>query len=204
MIPSCSSGLRLPLPDADIRLYNAVFAPAVCADLLTALHAELPWRQETIRLFGRQIPQPRLIAWHGDPDAVYTYSGLTLAPAPWTPALSRILHSVQALCGVRFNSVLANCYRDGSDSMGWHSDDEPELGPEPVIASVSFGAARTFALRHRQQRALRYQLSLAAGSLLVMQGVTQQHWQHQIPKTRRPVAARINLTFRTIVPPGPA
>lgn len=164
----------------------------------------IPWRQEYLRLFGQLRAQPRLTAWYGDPGTAYTYSGLHLQPQPWLPSLQALRHRVVQAVGQPFNSVLLNYYRDGRDSMGWHSDDEAALGPAPVIASVSLGATRRFALRHRQQRQLRHRLDLPAGSLLIMPAGMQAAWQHALPKTRRPVAARLNLTFRYIYPSGAA
>jgi alkylated DNA repair dioxygenase AlkB len=145
--------------------------------------------------------QPRLTAWYGDATARYSYSGLDLTPQPWTPALLALRTQVEQATGVTFNSVLLNLYRTGQDSMGWHADDEPELGPEPVIASISLGATRRFRLRPRHSQQLPHAplgLDLPSGSLLVMRGTTQQHWQHAVPKTARPVGPRLNLTFRTI------
>ena len=142
---------------------------------------------------------PRLSAWYGDPSARYAYSGLSLEPIPWFPVLAEIKAEVEAASGAVFNSVLANLYRDGADSMGWHSDDEPELGERPVIASASFGAIRRFRLRHRHRRELDpVAVPLNHGSLLIMKGDTQSNWKHQIPKTRKVSEPRVNLTFRTI------
>ena len=149
-------------------------------------------------MFGRTIPQPRLTCWMGDPGCDYAYSGVRYAPAPWTPAAARLRAQVEAACGVRFNAVLLNRYRTGSDSMGWHADDEPELGDAPTIASVSLGAARRFDLQHRKRKAERRRLSLTHGSLLVMAGTTQACWKHRIPKTTAPIGERVNLTFRWI------
>ena len=163
------------------------------------LGKETPWRQENIRMFGRMVPQPRLVAWYGDPGLSYTYSGLTLEPLPWTATLTEVRDRVEEACGTCFNSVLLNLYRTGADSMGWHSDDEPELGENPVIASVSLGEKRKFHFRHRFNPELpRIHLELTSGSLLLMQGTTQHYWHHQVPKTRRNVSPRINLTFRRI------
>ena len=158
---------------------------------------EIPWQQHDITLFGRTVPQPRLLAWIG--DGPYRYSGRTYAPGPWTPTLRAVKARVEATVGQRFDAVLCNRYRDGQDSMGRHSDDEPELGP--VIASVSLGAVRTFVLRHRHEPRV-HRLPLAPGSLLVMAGATQRDWTHALPKTARPVGERINLTFRTLVAQG--
>lgn len=159
---------------------------------------EIPWQQHDITLYGRTLPQPRLIAWIG--DGPYRYSGRTYAPGPWTPTLLAVKREVEATVGRRFDAVLCNRYRDGRDSMGRHADDEPELGP--VIASVSLGAMRTFVLRRRKEPHV-HRLALAHGSLLVMAGDTQRDWTHALPRTTRPVGERINLTFRTLLEEGP-
>ena len=163
--------------------------------VLTRLIAETVWRAEHITLWGKAVLQPRLTAWQG--TARYRYSGLTLEPAPINSLVLEIKDAVEAACGHRFNSVLLNYYRNERDSMGMHSDDEAELGPEPVIASVSFGAARTFILKHKRSK-ISLKLDLPSGSLLLMSGKTQQHWQHGINKITRPCGPRVNLTFRHI------
>lgn len=175
------------------------------AALLSRLTAETGWRQDSITLFGKTHKQPRLHAWVGDAGCAYTYSGLRMEPDPWTPLLSDLRARVEEIAGARFNSVLLNLYRDGADSMGAHADDEPELGPRPVIASLSLGAERTLSFTHRARRHAALRLPLAHGSLLVMAGETQTHWKHAISKTARAVGPRINLTFRQIVtaPGGP-
>jgi alkylated DNA repair dioxygenase AlkB len=193
----------LPLPDGELR-YDERFLDGLEADRLFArLRAELAWEVHAVRIFGRVIPAPRLSAWHGNPGARYTYSGLTLAPRPWTPALAEVRAAVEQAVGLRFDAALANLYRDGADGMGWHSDDEPELGPAPVIASVSLGAVRRFVLRHRRRAHPALALPLAHGSLLVMQGETQRNWRHALPKVTAKggaaVGPRINLTFRRIL-----
>lgn len=165
------------------------------------LENDLPWRREYIRLFGRQVLIPRQQCWIGDPQARYRYSGLELAPLPWPDWLLPVRDRVSEQCGANFNSVLCNRYRDGSDSMGWHSDDEPELGPAPLIAALTFGGERRFQFRHRQDKRLRETLVLPHNSLLIMPRGLQAEFQHQLPKTRQPVAARINLTFREIRAP---
>lgn len=189
----------LDVPDADVG-YLPDFLPAGLADaLFAALHAETRWSQHRVRLFGREHPSPRLSAWYGDPGARYCYSGQTLIPLPWTASLASVRERVERFCGQPFDGVLLNLYRDGRDGMGWHSDDERELGAEPSIASVSLGAARRFSLKHRTRRDVAPRsLVLEHGSLLWMRGATQQHWRHSIPKTRTPVGARLNLTFRAI------
>ncbi|PSB05599.1 alpha-ketoglutarate-dependent dioxygenase AlkB [filamentous cyanobacterium CCP1] len=190
--------VSLPLPDADIILYPSLFDQPECDRLLTELTQTIQWRQDWITIYGRSLPQPRLTAWYGDPGKSYTYSGITMNAVPWTPTLLTLKEKIDSLAGVVFNSVLLNLYRDGNDSMGWHSDNEPELGTNPVIGSISLGGTRKFMLRHRFKKSLKYQLELSSGSFLLMQGTTQHYWQHQVPKTKRPVLPRINLTFRVI------
>jgi alkylated DNA repair dioxygenase AlkB len=188
------------LPGADLA-YDPAFLPTAEADaLLTALREDIAWERHRIRLFGREVDVPRLASWIGDPGTDYRYSGTRFAPRPWPVALVPLRARVEAACGARFNAVLANLYRDGADSMGWHADDEPELGPRPVIASVSLGAPRRFRLRHRRDPARRWEQALAHGSLLLMRGPTQANYRHDLPRTRAVVGPRINLTFRAILP----
>lgn len=196
-LPTHGASERLELPDGEGALYRRAFAPTDSARLFDALRRETSWRQHVITLHGRAIASPRLSAWHGDPEAAYSYSGLRLEPAPWTPTLRIVRERVETLAAARFNSVLLNLYRDGQDGMGWHSDDEPELGRNPVIASVSFGAARRFLMQHKKRR-LRVELRLEDGDVLVLGGATQHCWRHHVPKTRQPTDSRINLTFRSI------
>ncbi len=170
--------------------------------LMGSLERELDWRQLPVRLFGKSIPQPRLTAFYADPGISYRYSGLTLHGQAWTPDLALIRALVERYSGFAFNSVLCNLYRDGDDYMGWHADDEPELGLQPAIASVSFGAARRFVFKPKSGAKERREFLLAAGSLLVMSGDLQEHWLHQLPKARKIEEARINLTLRQIKPPG--
>jgi len=185
-----------------------IFAKPPVAHPMARAAPGIDWQSEEIVIFGEKRRVPRLVAWHGDPGASYLYSGVRHEPRPWTPALDRIRDRIGArLAGsgspvaVTFNSVLLNLYRDGRDGMGWHADDEPELGTEPVIASVSLGAVRRFVLRHRRRRDQKLDLALPGGSLLVMHGATQRCWVHAVPKTVRPVSERINLTFRRIATP---
>lgn len=199
--PLCASDnecLELELPDGEPRLWPAAFAPDEAARLLDALRRQVCWREEEVLIFGQRRQVPRLVAWHGDPGASYVYSGTDHQPAPWLPDLLRIRERVTKLCGADFNAVLLNLYRDGRDGMGWHADDEPELGRDPVIASVSLGATRRFCLRHRRRKDLKLDLDLPHGSLLCMSRATQHHWVHALPKTRRPVGERINLTLRRV------
>ncbi len=168
--------------------------------LFNTFERELAWEQSRIRLFGSEKLIPRLNAWYADDGLTYTYSGKTFEPNAWTPALTDVRTRIEDTTGYPFNSVLANLYRDGQDSNGWHSDNEPELGQNPAIASLSLGGERKFHLKHRTRKDLApLHLTLPSGSLLLMTGETQHHWLHQVPKTKRPVPPRINLTFRRIV-----
>lgn len=189
----------IDLPGADLAL-DPAWLPAPEADaLFSALSTAIPWEVHRIRLFGREVDSPRLSCWIGDPDAAYTYSGTRFEPHPWPAALRPTRDRLARELDVEFNSVLANLYRDGRDSMGWHSDAEPELGPQPVIASLSLGAVRRFVLKSRSDPALKRAIELPHGSLLLMRGDTQRLYRHSLPRTARPVGARLNLTFRRIV-----
>ena len=190
---------RIALPRADVLYQPGWLPPAVAGALMQRLVREIPWTQHQVRMFGRELPSPRLSAWIGDADAVYTYSRVRHQPAPWTPALAQLRERLQVELGARFNSVLANRYRDGRDSMGWHADDEPELGREPLIASISLGAVRRMRFRARDRSAVAA-IDLADGSLLLMGGRTQTLYQHAVDKTRADTGERINLTFRWIHP----
>jgi alkylated DNA repair dioxygenase AlkB len=191
---------RIPMPDAEVFYLDRLELAQSDAEVLRALIAEVPWRSEEVAMWGRQIPQPRLTAWHGDAGSVYAYSGIELHPVPWTPLLVDIKTRIASATGSTFNSVLLNYYRDNRDSIGFHSDDEPELGEQPVIASLSLGEERTFILKHKRSKAIEpVRLRLASGSLLLMKGDTQRYWRHGILKESRPCGPRVNLTFRTIV-----
>jgi alkylated DNA repair dioxygenase AlkB len=190
----------LDLPGAEVRLRPRWLAADAASALQAALLQQVAWGGHRIRMFGREVDSPRLSCWIGDPEAAYRYSGTRFAPRPWPPALTAVRRQLAEACAAEFNSVLLNRYRDGRDAMGWHSDDEPELGPQPLIASLSLGAPRRFVLRHRQQREQRAELILDHGDLLLMAGDTQRLYQHALPRTARPVGERINLTFRRIVP----
>lgn len=191
---------RLDLPDAEVYYSPRVDLGAAPDFILRELIEHVPWRSEVINLWGKQYRQPRLVAWFGDAGARYTYSGLSLEPMPWSELLSLVRAHVESLAEVSFNSVLLNYYRDHRDGMGMHSDDEPELGKNPVIASVSVGERRTFVMKHRFRKELKpVHLPLESGSLLLMKGPTQHHWKHGINKVSSPCGARVNLTFRRIV-----
>ena len=162
---------------------------------------EIRWRQDRLFIAGKYVAIPRLQAWYGDENACYNYSGLSLTPEPWIQTLLDLKSVTEGLCGGVFNSVLLNLYRDGRDSMGWHSDDELELGVEPLIASLSLGAERYFSLRRKKKHGDKIKIKLPPGSLLIMSGNLQSNWQHQVPKTSLSVGQRINLTFRSISAP---
>ncbi len=191
---------RLNVENADISIARQVDLGKPADDLLWELIEDTPWRHEAVTIYGKKFMQPRLIAWYGDPGEKYAYSGIALEPLRWTPTLSRIQAIVEHLSNQRFNSVLLNYYRDHHDSMGFHSDDEKELGPKPVIASFSLGATRRFVLKHRTRRELKaIRIELMSGSLLLMKGTTQKYWKHGINKQTQPCGPRVNLTFRQII-----
>jgi alkylated DNA repair dioxygenase AlkB len=179
--------------DGAAFLYPDALPQAEADRLFAELRGGIEWRQEVASLMGRRVTIPRLTAWHGATG--YVYSGIRLTPAPWTPPLLALKALAEGLAGQIFNSVLLNLYRDGRDSVSWHADNEPGLGRDPVIASLSLGAVRRFQLKHRRLPE-RLTLDLPHGSCLIMAGATQHHWLHQLPKTARPVGPRINLTFR--------
>lgn len=187
----------IDLPDAEIDYVPQFINDADGWSLFERVLQESEWRQERITIFGKSHLTPRLSCWMGDEGLDYTYSDITMTPVPWSDTVRRIKHQLESQTDEHFNSVLINYYRDGQDSNGWHSDDEPELGTYPIIASLSLGDSRDFKLRHKTNKNLSHTLSLEHGSLLMMRGSTQQSWQHQIPK-RAKANARLNLTFRTI------
>ncbi|RIJ37772.1 alpha-ketoglutarate-dependent dioxygenase AlkB family protein [Pontibacter oryzae] len=188
----------LPMPDAEVY-FAPDFIPGPQADTyFMQLMEQVNWQQESIKLFGKLQPMPRLTAWYGDKS--YTYSGLENKPQAWLPVLQELREQVEQATGHTYNSVLLNLYRSGQDSMGWHADNEQALGPQPRIASLSLGGERRFAFKHRNRKDVEpVRLPLQNGSLLLMQGPTQHHWLHQIPKTTRAVQPRINLTFRQVI-----
>ena len=188
----------LPLVDADIAFDPCWLGEAEADRLLHELRDTIAWENHRIRLFGREHASPRLSCWIGDPGTAYRYSGARFEPRPWPPLLRPLHERLCETLGVGFNSVLANLYRDGRDCMGWHSDDEPELGAAPVIASVSLGATRRFVLKHRREPERKLTIELPHGSLLVMAGATQRNYRHALPRTAQVAAERINLTFRCI------
>lgn len=188
---------HIPLQDGELVYYPQFFPVQEADGLLQTLLQTIHWQQEGMMMYGKQVLFPRLMAWYGDVGTGYAFSGTTYTPLAWTEALLHIKNAIEPAAGALFNSVLLNRYRNGRDSLGWHADDEPELGIDPVIASVNLGATRRFMLRHVKE-GLKYELPLQHGSLLVMKGTLQHHWQHQVPKTTKSLPERINLTFRMI------
>jgi alkylated DNA repair dioxygenase AlkB len=191
--------MRLLNRDGEIHYHDSFLTVPAANEWLSKLMRDLQWQEETLFIAGRSVRAPRLTAWYGHPEAKYRYSGRTHDPLAWNQDLLTLKDHVEALCGSSFNSVLANFYRNGNDSIGWHADNERELGPRPLIASLSLGAERIFEIRHNLTREI-LRLPLHSGSLLIMSGDFQTCWQHRIPKQRAILAPRINLTFRRIVP----
>tara|TARA_B100001063_G_C16476677_1_gene410516 strand:- start:50 stop:655 length:606 start_codon:yes stop_codon:yes gene_type:complete len=192
-------GTPLELTGARLRYFENFFDTSEAKYYFTKLYNEIPWHQDPIKIFGKTYDQPRLTALHANNTNPYSYSGITMYPNKMTPELIEIYNRITLITSVKFTSVLLNLYRNGKDSNGWHADNEKELGKSPVIASVSFGAARYFHLKHRTIKDARFKILLNSGSLLLMEGATQEKWLHQIPKTLKPITPRINLTFRKII-----
>lgn len=184
--------------DGEVIFYPNFFAIKESDLLFQALEKNTNWRQDYIKFFGKTMPLPRLTAWYGDEGKSYIYSGIEQHPDPWNVTLKEIKNKIETVAKTNFNSVLLNFYRHGQDSVSWHSDDEPELGQNPIIASVSFGGTRKFCFKHKTESTRKMEIDLPHGSLLLMQGETQHHWLHQVPKTKKEVKPRINLTFRII------
>lgn len=188
----------LNLSTPDLHYVQDWLPPMQAEQLYAQLHKALPWAVHQVRIAGRDLPTPRLCCWIGDDNAVYGYSGKRHAPYPWIESLQHLRERLQLELNTEFNSVLANLYRDGNDTVGWHSDNEHELGVQPVIASLSLGAARVFAIKQKQPPRTRYDLTLENGSLLVMQGSLQRDYVHSIPRRKGIHDGRINLTFRFV------
>jgi alkylated DNA repair dioxygenase AlkB len=191
------NGHELLPTDGSAKLYDWVLGDSNPSQVMQELLTTVPWSSQTITMFGKQYVEPRRTAWFGDDGASYTYSGITMAPLAWTPLLTSLRKICEEHSGGSFNSVLLNLYRDGNDKMGWHADDEPELGVEPVIASLSLGVTRRFRFRHRSTKEI-VECELATGSLVVMSGLSQKYWVHEVPRQKRITEPRINLTFRKI------
>ena len=192
--------IHYDLRDAEMILYEGFFTNKESKMLYQNLINKIHWRQDKIKIFGKLVDQPRLTAFYGDTNKDYSYSGIVMKPIGWNEDLLFIKNRVEEIVKINFTNVLLNYYRDGKDSMGWHSDDEKELGQNPVIGSVSFGESRVFQMRHKFRKEIKkVDIPLTNGSYFLMKGATQHFWQHQIPKTTRNLESRINLTFRVIV-----
>ena len=190
---------QIDLPDSQLFWFPNWLGPAQSQAYFQALQRRVAWEQTAINIAGKLIPIPRLNAWYGDPGASYRYSGVDFQPLPWLRPLNLLRLRLQRLTGMTFNSALINLYRSGRDSVGWHADDEPELGQDPVIASISLGGTRRFVLKHKRDQSIPpKELALVNGSLLIMAGRTQHSWRHCVPKTARDVTPRINITFRQV------
>ncbi|MCQ4314292.1 alpha-ketoglutarate-dependent dioxygenase AlkB [Pseudomonas stutzeri] len=192
------SPTTIDLPQADLAYWPRWVDAELASRWLHGLSTDTPWTQPQIRLYGRQFAVPRLVAWYGDANARYRYSGVVHEPLPWTLLLNEIRERVETQVEQPLDGVLLNLYRDGQDAMGWHSDDEPELGSEPLIVSLNLGATRRFDFRRKGTNRIGHSLELEHGSLLVMRGTTQHYWQHQIARTRKVTEPRLNLTFRQL------
>ena len=193
-----SEAVRLPLAGAEVFYYENFLDASRSESIFDELLEQTQWQQDDIKVFGKVYPQPRLTALYASNDKPYSYSNLTMYPKPFTPLLLELRDEIKKVTPEDFTTVLLNQYRDGSDSNGWHADDEKELGQNPVIASLSFGAVRDFKFREKTNKSNTYKMQLQPGSLLLMKGSTQHLWQHQIPKTKKEVGKRINLTFRVL------
>ncbi len=189
---------ELDLPDSDIVYYPAFVERRQADEYFRYFLNNCSWQQDDIRVFGKTYPQPRLTALFGNNGKSYSYSNIVMKPHPFDQKLLEIKVDLDKMAQLNFTTCLMNLYRDGSDSNGWHADDEKELGINPVIASVSLGQERIFHLRHKKRKELKKSILLEHGSLLLMRGVTQHFWVHQIPKSKKPMNPRINLTFRII------
>jgi len=194
-----SAPVVFDIPDGELLYYPALWEANEAQHWYDQLAADLPWQQDVITVYGKTHRQPRLTALFGHLGKPYAYSSIVMQPHPWTAAMTFLKEKVEDVCGQPFNTVLCNWYQNESDSMGWHADDEASLGPNPCIASLSFGASRMFKLRHNRLPEQKWQLPLASGSLLIMKGALQHNWKHALPKTQRPCGGRINLTFRCLI-----
>jgi alkylated DNA repair dioxygenase AlkB len=198
LFPQSNEFIKLPLKDANVLYLEQFYNSETSNILFNTLRKEIQWQQDDIKLFGKTYKQPRLTALYAENEKPYSYSNITMYPESFFKELEQIKSDIEEKIAHKFTTCLANLYRTGNDSNGWHSDNEKELGHNPVIASLSLGATRSFQLKHKTDSSLRFNIELPSGSLLIMKGTTQEFWKHQIPKTKKHVGERINLTFRTI------
>ena len=193
-----TSGKNLLPFGGEVYYIPNVFAKEKSDEYFNQLFTEIRWKQEPIKIFGKEVMQPRLTAWYGAIDKSYAYSGITMQPNHWIHPLLEIKSVAEKYSGSSATSALMNLYRDGNDGLGWHRDNEKVLGPAPTIASVSLGTVRTFQLRHYKDKSNLISIDLEPGSLVIMKGESQQIWEHRIPKSKKVHGARINITFRAI------
>jgi alkylated DNA repair dioxygenase AlkB len=189
-----SKDLPADLVDYRPDFFNAEESRYFMDKLIT----DIPWQQKVVNMYGKKLLTPRLMLWMGEPGHSYSFSGEKHNPTPWTEDILSIKKQIEPIAGVTFNSVLLNYYRNGNDSMAWHSDNEPELGYHPLVASVTFGQVRNFDIRNKKDHAQKFSIKLENGSYLLMKGDLQENWEHRIAKSTKPMNARINLTFRVI------
>lgn len=199
LFPQSNEFIKLPLKDANVLYLEQFYNSETSNFLFNTLRKEIQWQQDDIKLFGKTYKQPRLTALYAENEKPYSYSNITMYPKSFFKELEQIKSDIEEKIAHKFTTCLANLYRTGNDSNGWHSDNEKELGHNPVIASLSLGATRSFKLKHKTDSSQRFNIELPSGSLLIMKGTTQEFWKHQIPKTKKHVGERINLTFRTIL-----
>lgn len=193
------AGQSKGLPNTLLEYYPGFIDEETGNDLLQKFITATPWKQSTQKMWDKEYLTPRLTSWHGDPGTAYSVSGKISNPNPWTPELLMLKEKVEQLAHIKFNSVLLNYYRDGNDSVAWHSDRESVLGKNPIIASVSFGQVRSFDIRNKQNHSEHYAVKLEHGSFLLMKPGLQEHWEHRIAKSIKPMKARVNLTFRLVL-----
>lgn len=193
-----SNPIILNIPDGEVCYFPNFYSKALADEIFDALLKDTSWQQDEITVYGKKHKQPRLTALYGNEGKSYSYSNIKMQPHLWTPLLQKIKYTIESEVQAYFTTVLLNLYRDGQDSNGWHADNEKELGTNPIIASLSFGAERSFHLKHNTLEDQKIKLILEHGSLLIMKGTTQHFWKHQIPKTTKPISERINLTFRVL------
>lgn len=198
MVELFNEEIKFNLPNSDISYFPNFIENSKANFYLKNLKATVPWQQDDIKVFGKTYPQPRLTALFGNNKKPYSYANITMNPHSFTPELLELKEAIELISKVSFTTCLLNLYRNGKDSNSWHSDDEPELGKNPIIASISLGQDRFFHLRHKHDKSLKQKIALQHGSLLLMKGETQHFWQHQIPKTIKQIKERINLTFRVV------
>jgi alkylated DNA repair dioxygenase AlkB len=192
------AGQSKGLPTELLDYRPGIFTAEESEVLMRKFISEMPWQQRIVKMYDKHLLTPRLTVWVGDPGTIYSFSAEIYDPLPWTEELQMIRERVEALSGIKFNSVLLNYYRDGNDSVAWHSDNENELGKNPVVASVTFGQVRSFDIRNKTDHTQKYSVRLENGSYLLMQGDLQENWEHRIAKSTKPMKERINLTFRVI------